>query len=176
MAGGIAQGRQNPGLVSKAGGWVPSDSHFLSEPQVPTALSSRGHLPASGMWLRSSVLFWSWLGLGSEGGFLLVKSAALTPHPGFQRLGSALSISGPICRNTQNFHPLPGSRQRPSGHSLRTPAVRTEGCQVPTLPLVAFPEGARGTLSRGRACVSRRGSFGSSRHWLLKKGLWVMFR
>lgn len=56
VAGGIAQGRQNPGLVSKAGGWVPSDSHLLSEPQVPAALSSRGHLPGLGMWLRSSVL------------------------------------------------------------------------------------------------------------------------
>lgn len=106
MAGGIAQGRQNPGLVSKAGGWVPSDSHLLSEPQVPAALSSRGHLPGLGMWLRSSVLL-ELAGLGLRRRVPVGKiSGAHPPHPCFQRLGSALSISGPLCRITQNFHPV----------------------------------------------------------------------
>lgn len=80
VAGGIAQGRQNPGLVSKAGGWVPSDSYFLSElrflqPLSPRPLSCLGHVAT----VLSLPL--EWLGLGSEGGFLLLKSVALIPTP-----------------------------------------------------------------------------------------------
>ena len=80
VAGGIDQGRQNPGLVSKAGGWVPSDSYFLSElrflqPLSPRPLSCLGHVAT----VLSLPL--EWLGLGSEGGFLLLKSVALIPTP-----------------------------------------------------------------------------------------------
>lgn len=80
VAGGTAQGKQNPGLVSKAGGWVPSGSYFLSELRFLQPLFLRP-LPCLGHVAAVLSLPLEWLGLGSEGGFLLLKSVALIPTP-----------------------------------------------------------------------------------------------
>lgn len=73
-------GQAEPWTCDKAGGWVPSDSYFLSElrflqPLSPRPLSCLGHVAT----VLSLPL--EWLGLGSEGGFLLLKSVALIPTP-----------------------------------------------------------------------------------------------
>lgn len=116
MAGGIAQGRQNPGLVSKAGGWVPSDSHLLSEPQVPAALSSRGHLPGLGLWLRSSVLL-QLAGLGLRRRVPVGKiSGAHPPTPASRDSTRHCPFLGRSAETLRISIPsFPGSRQRPSG-------------------------------------------------------------
>lgn len=104
-----AQGRQNPGLVSKAGGWVPSGSYFLSELRFLQPLFLRP-LPCLGHVAAVLSLPLEWLGLGSEGGFLLLKSVALIPTPA-PELGLALSVSEPFCRTFRISIPsFPGSR------------------------------------------------------------------
>lgn len=127
VAGGIAQGRQNPGLVSKAGGWVPSDSYFLSElrflqPLSPRPLSCLGHVAT----VLSLPL--EWLGLRRR--VPVAEISGTHPHPCLQRLGLALSVSEPFCRNTQNFHPVLPRQQVAPDWSL----LEDAGCQDRGLP------------------------------------------
>lgn len=127
VAGGIAQGRQNPGLVSKAGGWVPSDNYFLSElrflqPIFPRPPPCLGHVAA----VLSLPLELARLGLRRRVPVAEVSSAH--PHPCLQRLGLALSVSKPFCRNTQNFHPfLPRQQAEPDWSFLEDAGHQDRG-------------------------------------------------
>lgn len=192
-ARGIAWARRDPGLVRRPSrrslALGASVSLVVTWPQpvragsrqgnrqgnraVPAAPPSEGCLPASARSCCPQCTFGAgsvWAQKGSCCESAVLPLLPPTPHHHCASRASArrCQLLGRFSETLRiSILSFPGSRQHPSGHSLRMLAVGTEGCLAPALPLVAFPEGALGTHCPKEECACLEvggGSFGSSGH------------